>query len=219
MHSAIGWAWKALIVLACIAYQYGVHVSVSNAEPGLLHTILLWLPLAVLAAWVLARSKNKLLWLAALLAAGMFVYLVEHEEQLGLAAVSGIPHAAAYLFLLWYFGRTLVRGREPLISRFARSVHGSLDPEMARFTRKVTIAWCLFFAVQLIASALLFGFAPLGAWSMFINVLNLPLVALMFVGQLAYRRIRFPGYPRVSLWQAFQAFIKDGSSSKSAEVR
>lgn len=219
MRSALGWAWKALVVLACIAYQYSVHLSVSNAQSGLLRTILLWLPLAVLAAWILARWKNKLLWMSALLAAGAFVYLAEHEERLGLAAVSGIPHAAAYLFLLWYFGRTLGRGREPLISRFARSVHGALDPEMARFTRNVTIAWCLFFTVQLIASALLFGFAPLGAWSLFINILNLPLVALMFVGQFACRVIRFPGYPRVSLWRAIQVFINDEPSSKSAEVR
>ena len=219
MRSAIGWAWKALLVIACIAYQYSLHVSVSNAQPGPLHTILLWLPLAVLAAWILARSKNKLLWMAALLASGLFVYLVEHEEQLGLAAVSGIPHAAVYLFLLWYFGRTLAPGTEPLISRFARSMHGALDPEMARFTRKVTLAWCIFFAVQLITSALLFAFAPLGAWSLFVNVLNLPLVTLMFVGQFAYRKIRFPDLPRVSLWQAMQVFIKDASPSKSAEVR
>ncbi len=219
MSSTLGWAWKVLVVLACIAYQYSVHVSVSNAEPGLLHTILLWLPLAVLAAWILVRSKHKPLWLAVLLAATLFVYLVEHEERLGLAAVSSISHAAAYLFLLWYFGRTLARGREPLISRFARSVHGALEPEMALFTRRVTIAWCLFFSAQLIASALLFGFAPLSAWSLFVNLLNLPLVALMFVGQFAYRMIRYPNYPRVSLWQAIQVFIKDGSPSKSAEVR
>ncbi len=171
MRNAIGWAWKALVVLACIAFQYGVHV------------------------------------------------LVERKELLGLAAVSGISHAAAYLFFLWYFGRTLARGREPLITRFARTVHGALDPEMVLFTRKVTIAWCLFFAIQLIASALLLGFAPLSAWSLFINLLNLPLVALMFVGQFAYRMIRYPGYPRVSIWQAIQVFIKDTSSSKNAEVR
>lgn len=219
MRNAIGWAWKALVVLACITYQYGVHVLLSNAQPGLLHTFLLWLPLAVLAGWILMRSKNKPLWLATLLAAGMFVYLVEHEERLGLAATSGISHAVAYLFFLWYFGRTLARGREPLITRFARTVHGALDPPMEWFTRKVTIAWCLFFAIQLIASALLFAFAPLSAWSLFINLLNLPLVALMFVGQFVYRMIRYPDYPRVSLWQAIQVFIKDTSPSKNAEVR
>jgi uncharacterized membrane protein len=219
MRSAIARAWKALVVLACIAYQYGVYATVSNPQPGLLHTILLWLPLAVLAVWILARSRNKPLWLAVLTAAGLLVYLAEHKERLGLAAISGISHAAVYLFLLWYFGRTLVRGREPLIARFARSVHGELDPEMALFTRRMTIAWCLFFAIQLIASALLFGLAPLSTWSLFINLLHLPLVALMFVGQFAYRTHRFPDYPRVSLWQAIQVFIKDASPSKSAEVR
>lgn len=219
MRHAIGWTWKALIVLACVAYQYLVHSSVSNAQTGLFHLVLLWLPLVVLGGWILLRSRNKPVWLAALLTAGMVVYLVEHQERLGLAAVSGISHAAAYLFLMWYFGRTLARGWEPLITRFARSVHGTLQPAMERFTRKVTIAWCVFFASQLIVSALLFAFAPLNAWSLFINLLNLPLLALMFLGQMVYRRVRHPDYPRASVWQAIEAFTKDASLSNSAELR
>jgi uncharacterized membrane protein len=212
-------SWKALIVLACVAYQYLVHSSVSNAQTGLFHVMLLWLPLVALAGWILLRSRNKPLWLAALLAAGMVIYLMEHRERLGLAAVSGMSHAAAYLFLLWYFGRTLARGREPIITRFARSVHGTLQPGMELFTRNLTIAWCIFFAAQLIASALLFAFAPLDAWSAFINLLNLPLLALMFVGQLTYKRFRYPEFPRASIMQAVQAFTKDAPLSRSAEVR
>ena len=222
MRGTIAWAWKTLAAVACIAYiayQYGVYVSISTVRPGLLHTVLLWLPLVVLGGWVLTCSKNKPLWLAALLAATLFVYLMEYEERLGIVVVSGISHAVGYLFLLGYFGRTLTRGREPLITRFARTVHGALDPAMALFTRKVTMAWCLFFAIQLVASAMLFAFAPMGAWSLFINLLNLPLVALMFVGQFACRMICFPDCPQVSLWQAVQAFIKDVPSSNSAEVR
>jgi uncharacterized membrane protein len=212
-------SWKALIVLACIAYQYLVHTSVSNAQTGLFHAMLLWLPLVALAGWILMRARNKPLWLAALSAAAVVVFLVEHQEQLGLAAVSGFSHATAYLFLLWYFGRTLARGSEPIITRFARNVHGTLPPEMELFTRKLTIAWCVFFAAQPIASALLFAFAPLNAWSLFINLLNLPLLALMFAGQLVYRMVRHPDYPRTSVWQAIEAFTKDASLSKSAEVR
>ena len=219
MRRAIGWTWKALIVLACVAYQYLVHVSVSSAQAGLVYVVLLWLPLVVLAGWILLRSRNKPVWLAALLTAGMFVYLVEHQERLGLAAVSGISHTAAYLLLLWYFGRTLGRGWEPLITRLARSVHGTLGPAMELFTRKVTIAWCVFFASQLIVSALLFAFAPLNAWSLFINLLNLPLLAIMFLGQMVYRRVRHPDYPRASVWRAIEAFTQDASLSKSAEVR
>jgi uncharacterized membrane protein len=219
MRRIASWSWKALIVLACVAYQYLVYSSVGNARTGPFHYLLLWLPLVVLAGWILLRSRNKPVWLAVLLTAGMVVYLVEHQERLGLAAVSGISHATAYLFLLWYFGRTLARGREPIITRFARSVHGTLQPEVELFTRKVTIAWCVFFAVQLIASALLFAFAPLNSWSLFINLLNLPLLALMFLGQMVYRRVRHPDYPRASVWQAIEAFTKDASLSKSPEVR
>lgn len=219
MRRVASWSGKALIVLACVAYTYLVHSSVGNARTGLFHHVLLWLPLAVLAGWILVRSTNKPLWLAGLLAAGTVVYLVEHQERLGLAAVSGMSHAAAYLFLLWYFGRTLARGREPIITRYARSVHGTLRPGMDLFTRKLTIAWCVFFAAQLIASALLFGLASLSTWSLFVNLLNLPLLALMFAGQFVYRMVRHPDYPRVSIWQALEAFTKDASLSKSAEVR
>lgn len=219
MRSVFSWSWKALIVLACIAYQYLVYSSVSNAQPGFLHLVLMWLPWAVVAGWVVARSTNKLLWLTALLAVGLNVYLLEHQERLGLAATSGISHVAAYLFMLWYFGRTLARGRVPAITRIARRVHGTLPPAIEIYTHRLTIAWCIFFAAQLLASALLLAFAPLNAWSLFINVLNLPLLAAMFVGQLVYGSLRHPGFRRATVVQAFQAFIKDASLSNSAEMR
>lgn len=219
MRRAFGWAWKALIVVACVVYQYLVHVSVGGAHGGAFRLVLMWLPLIGLAAWVLARSSNKPVWLAALGVAAGAVLLAEHEERLGPAAVSGISHATAYLFLLWYFGRTLAHGRESIITRLARRVHGAVRPEIEQFTRALTIAWCVFFGAQLAASALLLAFAPLEAWSFFVNLLNLPLLALMFAGQWACRRLRHPELPRASMGQAIEAFIQDASLSSSAEVR
>ena len=219
MRRVASWSWKALIVLACIAFQFLVHDSVISPQPGPFRLVLMWLPLALLAGWVMLRSSNKPSWLAGLLTAGVTVYLVEHQGRMGLAASSGISHAAAYLFLLCYFASTLARGKEPIITRFARHVHGKMPPAMELYTRNLTIAWCVFFAAQLIASALLFAFAPLDAWSLFINLLNLPLLALMFVGQLVYKMFRYPEFPRTSIMQAVQAFTKDASLSKSAEVR
>jgi len=219
MRRALGWTWKAFIVLACVAYQTLVHFSVSNAQPGPVHLVLMWLPLAALACWVLARSRNRRLWLAVLLAMGSVIYLLEHQEQLGVAAASGMSHAAAYLFLLWYFGRTLTPGAEPIITRFARRVHGALQPDIEQLTRRLTFAWCVFFAAQVIASVLLFAFAPLEAWSLFVNLLNLPLLALMFAGQWIYRNVCYPDCPRASIWQAIESFTKDTSLSKSAGLR
>lgn len=220
MRSLVSWSWKALaVVLGCLAYQYLVHSAVVGGQAGPVRLVLILLPLLALAVWIVLHSRNRPFWLVALTAAGAAVYLLYHQGSLGLAALSGIPHAAAYSFLLWYFGRTLTGGREPIITRLARNMHGPLPPAVQLFTRKVTIAWCVFFAAQLIASALLYALSTLNAWSLFINLLNLPLLALMFVGQFVYRMVRHPDYPRASIWQAIQVFAKDASLSKSAEVR
>lgn len=212
-------AWTALLVSACVAYQYLVHSAVSSAQADPLHRVLMWLPLAALAFWAMLRPRNRLFLLAALLAAAVLVYLLEQRDRMGLAASAGISHAAAYLFLLWYFGSTLAQGREPIISRFARQVHGPLDPVTERFTRRMTIAWCSFFAAQLLVSVLLYAFAPLSAWSLFVNLLNLPLLALMFVAQAVYRTLCYPDCPRASILQAVEAFTNDSPLSKGAETR
>jgi len=217
MRRAVKWSWKVAIVPACVAYQYLVHSSVSNGQFGTLHLVLMWLPLAALACWIVARSRNKTLWLSIVLAAGAIIYILEQRERLGLAVSSGISHAAINLFLLWYFGSTLAPGREPLITRYARRVHGALQPAMERLTLELTVAWCVFFSAQLIASVLLYAFAPLHAWSLFINFLNFPLLAFMFVGQFAYRTLCYPDCPRASIWQAVEAFTKHASLSKSVE--
>jgi uncharacterized membrane protein len=77
----------------------------------------------------------------------------------------------------------------------------------------------MFFAAQLIGSALLFVFAPIEVWSAFVNLLNLPSLGLMFAGQWIYRNIRHPGFPRATTWQAIEAFTKDASLSKGTELR
>jgi len=126
----------------------------------------------------------------------------------GAAAVSGSTHACAYLIMFWYFARTLRAGRQPLITRLALSVHGSLPPEILAFTRRVTVAWCMFFAAQVAVSILLLAFAPFEIWSMFVNLLNLPLLVLMFVADYLYHSLRFPDHPRASIARILRAFAE-----------
>src|SRR3954469_17951554 len=129
------------------------------------------------------------------------------RDSLGAAAVSGLTHASVNLVLLWYFARTLRAGDEALVTRLARRVHGSLAPRLAVYTRRVTIAWATFFAAQVAVSILLLAFAPLELWSMYVNLLNVPLIAVMFAGELLYRRLRFPDHPRASIGSVLRAYI------------
>lgn len=211
--------WKVLVVLGCVTCQWLAHLAVSEGEAGALRLALMVLPLLALAYWAVAHARNKPLWLLIVLAAGAAVYALAHQDGLGLAVTYGVPHAAAYLFLLWSFGRTLRHGSEALITRLARRVHRTLPPYMEAYTRRLTIAWCVFFATQVTLSGLLFTFAALDAWSLFVNVLNVPLLALMFAGEYLYRVALYPDYPHASIARALRAFAQDASISTGAKTR
>lgn len=219
MVRRFGWLWPVMIVLGGVAYQYLIHSAVAGGQIESIRIALAILPLLVLAGWVVTRARNKLLWSFILLIAGTAIfYVVEHQERWGLAAAYGIPHAVIYVSLLWFFGRTLRHGTEPLVTRLARRVHGALAPAMESYTRRVTVAWCVFFSMQLVISALLFKVAPLTTWSLFVNVLNFPLLALMFIAEYAYRVNRHRDFPHASLFDGIRAFANDAASSRSDKV-
>jgi uncharacterized membrane protein len=119
--------------------------------------------------------------------------------KLGFVTVSALTHWGIYASLLAGFALTLRPGHEPLITAMARRMHGALSAEMFSYTRKVTIAWTLFFAVQLSISIGLFCFTPLVDWSFFVNILDIPLVVLMFAAEYAVRLRCLENPPRHSL--------------------
>ncbi len=107
--------------------------------------------------------------------------------KLSFIGVAALAHWSLYASLLATFGLTLRRGHTPLITVMACRLHGTLTDEMVRYTRGVTIAWTLFFTAQLLTSIGLFCFAPLTAWSFFVNLLDIPLVVTMFAAEYAVR--------------------------------
>jgi uncharacterized membrane protein len=212
--------WKALTLLGFVAWQWLAHLAASEGSVGPLRLILLMLPLVALACWVVVHARDKTGWFLLLLAAGAITYALAREGGHDLApAAYGVPHAAGNLFLLWFFGRTLRPGRDALITRLARRVHGGLPPDMEGYTRRLTVAWCVFFAAQVAVSVLLFAFASIDAWSIFINILNVPLVVLMFIGEYFYRVVRYRDFPHASIATAWRAFASDPSLSSGAKAR
>lgn len=116
--------------------------------------------------------------------------LVPHAAslaKLGFVISSALTHWAIYTTLLATFALTLRPGHDPLICAMARRLHGPISAELERYTRAVTIYWTGFFAVQLLTSILLFIFAPLVVWSFFVNILDLPLVAIAFAAEYLLR--------------------------------
>src|SRR3712207_3478000 len=140
-------------------------------------------------------ARRRRFWLASCALAGVALQVAIHgviaaDATRGfvpvLAFVSGAVHTAINLTLLRIFGRTLKRGREPLITGFARRVHGTVPSQIGAYTRHATVAWCVFFAAQLVISAVLLG-VSLEYWSAFSNILAWPLVITMFGAEYVYR--------------------------------
>jgi uncharacterized membrane protein len=203
-----GWRRGALLVAALIAYQSLVYWTVSAVPDSGLGELLTAAPLIAVLVWFLGRSPRGRIALLALGAAGTVGWFIWRAAGASPTIIYPLPHVGAYLFLLWLFGRTLRPGNEALITRLATYVHGRLPEEINGYTRRVTWAWCLFFAGMALTSVLLFVLAPLSTWSLFANLLNLPLVAAMFLCEYAYRLRRYPDFSHASIPTVIRAFQK-----------
>lgn len=126
----------------------------------------------------------------------------------GFITAAAVAHWTIYTGLLVTFAVTLRPGREALLTFMARKLHGAVSEEVRIYTRRVTFAWCVFFAMQLTTSVMLFAFAPLVVWSFFVNVLDIPLVATMFAAEYIFRIHWLQDPPRHSL-SAILSMIAD----------
>ncbi len=108
--------------------------------------------------------------------------------------------------LLLLFARTLRPGREPLVTMLARQVHGTLRPDVRLYTRQLTWAWSLFFAVQLLLPALLALAGPAGWWRAVLHGASLPLVLVMFGVEAGVRRWRIRNFEHASIMESVRAF-------------
>lgn len=187
-----------------LAY-YSAATSAAVTFPSLGVAVSLAPSLAILL-WLTWRSPRRLGML--LLCAGVGVLLWGFWEALerNFAWVYFIEHAGTNLMLAALFGRTLARGRQPLCTRFAETVRGRLAPEVARYTLEITLAWTLFFLVISLVSTVLFVFGSIDAWSVFANLLSLPLILLMFVAEHRVRRRALPHLEHHSIMDSIRAF-------------
>lgn len=197
-----------MLVLA-LAYPVLAHVAASGGSSALTlasAALLAFLVLAPGAArrrpWALAAVPFTLLALYALSRA--------HLELLPLF----LPPVLLNLYMAWLFGHTLAGGRVPLIERLARLVRGDepWDPRITPYARKLTAVWTALFVAIAATNAvlallarpngLLFALGieppvavPIAWWSLFANLINYALVALLFGVEYLVRHRLFPERP------------------------
>jgi uncharacterized membrane protein len=203
------------VVAVLIGYEVAARWAAVQGKGTILGAVIALGPAFAVLLFVAWRSR-RLVW--SVLAVGIVIALAVLLVRQGVGALTllyPLPSVIIYLLLLWWFGRTLSPGREALVTGLARYVHGTLPPEIEAYTRRVTWAWCVFFAGMAFTSVALFALAPLEVWSLFANVLTTPLVALMFVGEYIYRISRYRNFAHVSLLGTVRAFRERARAAAS----
>ena len=116
-----------------------------------------------------------------------------------LALLAFVPPLAAFAFLVYFFGRTLRAGSEPLIQRIARRGEPELPADVALYTRRLTALWTGCFVALFLAALGLAAILPFDSWSRWVHGLGYLVPSALFVGEHRYREHRFPLRHRDSL--------------------
>ncbi len=212
-------AWRALAAagaaIGCVGYAVLAHHAASVSSPGLFEASVFIAPMMAFAAALAWRSPRRAWWLVLWVAAAGALVLARERLGAGTHWVLLAQHVGINAMMALVFARTLAPGAVPLISRLAAMVHGELTPRLVRYTRAVTWAWVIFFALTVAVTLVLFAFAPLPVWSGFVNLLSMPLLGAMFVGEYAVRVLLIPREERSTLFKSVAAW-RSLSARKSA---
>ncbi len=195
-----------VVALLCL-YTFASHVAATGGAVA--YAWLAWSSLVTGVALALP-------WKAGLAFALVFLGPV---PWLPADALLKVPPVVIYLALAAWFGRTLLPGREPLISGFASIERGELEPVLARYTRRLTAIWTAFFLAMALLSAALALAADGETWSIFTNGVNYLLMAVLFLGEYVYRRVRYSEFRHASLPRMIRMLVTAGRGNRRAPGR
>lgn len=213
MRKALGSALSGALV---VLYAVGAYYTATRAQHSPWAVLVAIGPLTVAALLFVRKALGRIAFAAALIAAPLLLAWAWPLLQQHIGLTYYLQHLGLMLCGALGFGLSLIGPRTPLCTQFAAYVHTEVTAELRDYTRKVTVAWTLFFIVMAVISTLLFFLPlPFALWSAFDTLLTLPLVGLMFAVEYAVRRHVMPdetGQSITSAYRAYQAHRADRSA-------
>lgn len=196
-----------------VVYFASLHLLIVNGVAPWLSIGLIVGPWVVaLAATVLSgpsatRSVRALSMVAAVVALGLVAWTFGDSLAGHVDVVLYFENLTFLVALSALFAGTLAAGREPLITRLARSARGGRLPLQAEgYTRRVTLVWAAFFASMAVVSTVLFATQSRLVWSTFVNLLIWPSMAVLFAVEYAVRVRVLRDIPHVPMMSGIDAF-------------
>lgn len=199
------------IALAGIAYVLASYWLMTSKPGSSWHAVVVVAPMLGLAAVLAWQRQQRVFAVLAAVAASVLLFQGRDGGGLSSESIYVAEHVTIHLLLAFVFGGTLMAARESLITGLARRVHGSLTPAMVRYSRKVTVAWTVYFLAMAALSLALFAFAPFSSWAAFAGLVSPLAMLALFVGEYLLRYHLHPEFERATLAQAVRAYADRGT--------
>ncbi|MCP3662654.1 MAG: hypothetical protein GY696_09195 [Gammaproteobacteria bacterium] len=183
------------LILLFITYPLVVHLAIYFGEPVFAIYLLAYLLLAPLLYKLWRRESLTLSALPLVVVAMALLYFSEQYA----GQLIQLPPILIYTVLAAIFGSTLLPGQRPLTTRLAQCIKGDISDREANYSRGVTLAWTLLFALLALTAFMLGHRGDLMAWSLFTNAISYLIIAAMFVIEYFVRRWWLPGEVAYSL--------------------
>lgn len=203
-------------VLIIVTYAILVHHVNASGQASSLGAVLALIPIFLLVITFAWQAGSHVKSLALLLGSIIICWFSWPFVRQHTDIIFWIQDISLMMILLLTFGLTLQKGRKPLCVHFAEIINGdeALPPAHVNYARQVTVAWVVFFSMIIIISTLLFFLAPLAIWSIFVNFLTLPLVALMFLVEFMVRRSVLTDLPTGHILDAVRAYLNHAERNR-----
>jgi uncharacterized membrane protein len=192
--------------VAAIGYVLASHWLMTRAPVSQWSALAVVGPMLALAAVLAWQRRQRGLAVLAALAMAVVAWQAWQGGGGPPGSIYVAQHVAIHVLLAFVFGLTLQTGRESLITALARRVHGRLTAAMEAYSRKVTVAWTIYFAAMALLSLGLYALAPFAAWAAFANLATPLAMLALFVGEYVLRYRLHPEFERATLSQALRAY-------------
>lgn len=153
----------------CLSHGYVWQVSVLLLVLGVLR--------------LLVQKKNNLLWPLTWLAVICGGLSLVFQSTLGLKfypVMMSLGALCVFSYTLW---------KPPsMIERFARVFEPTLPVEGVIWTRKVTIVWCMFFALNAVLALCTVFFFPIQIWVLYNGFISYLMMGVLLLGEFILRK-------------------------------
>ena len=193
-----------------LAYLLAAQWLMTRTPPPPWSALALYTPMLMLLAVGAWRSGRRVWSVAAAAVLGGLALQAAWGGGFAAERLYLLEHCAIHLGLALGFGSTLRRGRRPLITTLAERVHpNGLTPDMSRYTRKVTVAWTVYFAAMAALSIGLYLGTPFAVWAAFANLATPLALVLMFAAEFTLRYRLHPEFERATINDAIRAYTQN----------